>query len=731
MPTPPVLWSEHKNAEGRTYWYNNTTKASSWEKPEELKSPFERALAKTVWKEYFTNGRKYWYNTDTKQSKWEMPDELIELLETVEKEHKAFNVPLHTPASRPSAPNFIASSGIPAIEAPKSTDPNAAGPSQPLTTSVLGVPQAMPAYRPGTLPISTTPALPARPGLGDDPIIPPGGFATHDEAEKAFIHLLKKAGIDTSWTWDRTMRAIITDPLYKSLSTLAEKKAAWESYVSGIRQKEKEELEARLQKARPSFKGLLAGNPHVHHYSTFRTLNKLFAQHPAWTSLKNESERQMLLDEHIAELKALELTRARETRTRAMQKLVGVFKALEVDVLSRWRDTQRAVFASDYYKDDPEIRSLADLDMLLAFEDYNRVLERNFDENHRKSEMERTMRDRKAREAFQTLLNELRVAGILHAKSKWKDAYPHFSKDDRYLDLLGTPGSNPLELFWDVVDIMDEALQHHVVLVEKVMESKGFKFDSDTSEEAFLSAVRDEPSLQQLSDTQLTNVYRHLWEATQKLAADEKRRAERKQRHLQDDLRYALRKVTSIDVNAPYEEAVQHMEDLEEYKRLDDEGRRQAFAKFIKRQKEKLRDVSDDGASASGRRRKAPTSQGLDYGERDSRHHEDTTRTTSASRSKGAYDRHEHDRRERDSSSRGHREDPRANRHRDEGREKRRRDSRESVEYEKPPNGSPSAIGVARDGRGEGGHASDDEPDENGPQSKRFKRDETPEEGEI
>lgn len=84
-----------------------------------------------------------------------------------------------------------------------------------------------------------------------------------------------------------------------------------------------------------------------------------------------------------------------------MQKLVGVFKALQVDVLSRWRDTQRAVFASEHYKNDPELRELADLDMLLAFEDYNRVLERDFDDAHRKTEMERTMRDRKAREAFQ------------------------------------------------------------------------------------------------------------------------------------------------------------------------------------------------------------------------------------------------------------------------------------------------------------------------------------------
>src|SRR5258708_19679448 len=78
------------------------------------------------------------------------------------------------------------------------------------------------------LPISSSSILPAKPGSPDDPVIPINGFPTKEEAEKAFVHLLKKAGVDATWTWDRTMRAIITDLLYKALPTLAENRAAWE-----------------------------------------------------------------------------------------------------------------------------------------------------------------------------------------------------------------------------------------------------------------------------------------------------------------------------------------------------------------------------------------------------------------------------------------------------------------------------------------------------------------------
>ena len=44
-----------------------------------------------------------------------------------------------------------------------------------------------------------------------------------EDREKTFFHLLRKA----NWMWDRTLHVVITDPLYKMLNTLTEKKVAW------------------------------------------------------------------------------------------------------------------------------------------------------------------------------------------------------------------------------------------------------------------------------------------------------------------------------------------------------------------------------------------------------------------------------------------------------------------------------------------------------------------------
>jgi pre-mRNA-processing factor 40 len=52
------------------------------------------------------------------------------------------------------------------------------------------------------------------------------------EDGKVFFHFLWKTNVDANWTWDQIMRAIIADPLYKVLNTLAEKKAARQKVVT-------------------------------------------------------------------------------------------------------------------------------------------------------------------------------------------------------------------------------------------------------------------------------------------------------------------------------------------------------------------------------------------------------------------------------------------------------------------------------------------------------------------
>lgn len=182
--------------------------------------------------------------------------------------------------------------------------------------------------------------------------------------------------------------------------------------------------------------------------------------------------------------------------------------------------------------------------------------------------------------SLQTLLGDLVQNKKIRARTKWKDVYPLFSSSAAYLDMLGTPGSNPLELFWDVVDELDQALDERVAIVESALKRQQYSFNIDTGEEDFMKVLEDA----QNSDDDLARLSaverKESWETVSvaclvfdlcivsdpfvvdqlrdqalKIQAEEKRRAERRQRHLQDDLRYALKKLEKpIDVNATYEE---------------------------------------------------------------------------------------------------------------------------------------------------------------------------------
>jgi pre-mRNA-processing factor 40 len=576
-------------------------------------------LNQTKWKEYFSGGRKYYYNTETKESKWDMPDELLLVLEKVEKDgQQVSSIP-------PAGQGALVTMGGADLSSSTST-------SQP--NELNGTNGAVGLHT-GGLPFTPTSILPARPNLPDDPVIPHNGFMTVEEGEKAFMHLLRKAGVDANWTWDQTMRAIITDPLYKALNTLAEKKAAWQKFTEGLRAKEQEERDNRLSKLRPALRNMLRGNPNVFHYTTFSTADKLFSQHPIWQQARIEAERRLIFEEYVAELKQREVQETRAARARSISKVVSLFKTLDVDVVTRWRTAHNLVLDSQEWKEDAELRKLPTLDILLAFEDYSRVREREFEEQMRRSQVEKTRKERKAREAFKELLGDLVSLGHLKARTKWKEIYPLFSTDERYLAMLGNPGSNPLELFWDLVDNLDQKLDAKLAVVEEAInqyngqkaangesksedepitagnaEGNSFTVGPNTTFEEFLVVVKETSaeSAKALGDEDLQIVFQTLREQALKKQADEKRRLERKQRHLQDDLRYALKKLGEpLDINMTYEAAVPLIENLPEYKAIDDEeSRRAAFSKFVKRQKERMREASEDGASTTSRKRKEP-----------------------------------------------------------------------------------------------------------------------------
>lgn len=134
----------------------------------------------------------------------------------------------------------------------------------------------------------------------------------------------------------------------------------------------------------------------------------------------------------------------------------------------------------------------------------------------------------------QELIQQFVKDGRIKARTKWKHIYPSLSNDDRYLGMLGNPGSNPLELFWDMVDNLDQKLDAKLVAIndfirkhnakvqlegvddemrvdddEGVAKPKPFIVGPETTEEEFSALVRAESDevIRKLSAEDLKEVY--------------------------------------------------------------------------------------------------------------------------------------------------------------------------------------------------------------------------------
>ncbi|CAG8702074.1 15777_t:CDS:2, partial [Acaulospora colombiana] len=321
----------------------------------------------------------------------------------------------------------------------------------------------------------------------------------------------------------------------------------------------------------------------------------------------------------------------------------------EVDGLTRWRDAIAMVIESKLWKEDEELSQLPYLDILLAFEDYSKIRTGEYESAMKIAEMSRMQKYRLAREGFRALLDELKASGKLLSGTKWKEIYPLVASDERYLTLLGVPGSNPLELFWDAVDQLDLALEGKVKDVERYLSKKSFQFTEQTTPEEFTALLQEDEHIWKDMESEAPGLFRHVGI------------------HHRDDLRHALkRKAHKIDIEAPYEE------DLPEFKAMDndDAARKAAFTKFVKRQKERMRETYSDDDSTTSRKRKEP------YGTRTREHEREKERDRSRERERGDdkySSRHrdrDHGRRrdDRDRERRGNRRDD--DRERDKTRKK-------------------------------------------------------------
>ncbi|UPK89306.1 hypothetical protein LCI18_000241 [Fusarium solani-melongenae] len=577
---PASAWQEHHTPDGRAYYYNATTKVTQWTKPEDMMSSAERALANQPWKEYTAEGgRKYWYNTETKQSSWEMPDVYKNALGATSKPA--------TPASAtPYTPPASAGAGGPGGYSHGSYDQHrdqrdVYPESRQIT---YGNDPKVQAFVPAT----------------NDP-----EYATAEEAEAAFTKLLRRSGVQPDWTWEQGIRATARDPQFRAIKDPKDRKAAFDKYCQDMVIQDKERAKERLTKLRADFETMLKRHPEIVHYTRWKTARPIIEGETIFRSTSDEGERRQLFEEYIIGLKKAHAEEQTSLRKNAMDGLIDLLPKLNLEPYTRWADAQGIISSTPPFQNDEKYQALTKFDMLTAFQNHMKALERKFNDTKQEEKNKKFRKERKARDAFKALLSELRRDGKINAGTKWSQIFPHVEKDERYTNMLGQAGSTPQELFWDIVEDEERGLRVPRNDVLDVLEDKRFDLTPTSDFDEFLSIMNDDRRTANIEPDILKLIFDRLREKRSS-KRDDDRQSERHQRRAVDDLRaYMKRMEPPITLNDTYDKVRPRLLKSDEFQAITSEdARRSAFDKHIRRLREK-----EEEADRSYRRRDRMSSE--------------------------------------------------------------------------------------------------------------------------
>ncbi|XP_008169668.2 pre-mRNA-processing factor 40 homolog A isoform X1 [Chrysemys picta bellii] len=492
------MWTEHKSPDGRTYYYNTETKQSTWEKPDDLKTPAEQLLSKCPWKEYKSDsGKPYYYNSQTKESRWAKPKELEDLEAMIKAEENSSKPEESTPtSSAPAVATEItdtvtaaatttttttsevetavattAATAIPAVtaapEAEASTVAAVVENESTVTTTAEEQVQQTTTTTTAAAAATTiaTPVVqeqnaeavtntveetskqeasvdvaPKKEEEDTQPVKKTYTWNTKEEAKQAFKELLKEKRVPSNASWEQAMKMIINDPRYSALAKLSEKKQAFNAYKVQTEKEEKEEARSKYKEAKESFQRFLENHEKMTSTTRYKKAEQMFGEMEVWNAI-SERDRLEIYEDVLFFLSKKEKEQAKQLRKRNWEALKNILDNMaNVTYSTTWSEAQQYLMDNPTFAEDEELQNMDKEDALICFEEHIRALEKEEEEEKQKSLLRERRRQRKNRESFQLFLDELHEHGQLHSMSSWMELYPTISSDIRFTNMLGQPG---------------------------------------------------------------------------------------------------------------------------------------------------------------------------------------------------------------------------------------------------------------------------------------------------
>uniref|UniRef100_A0A4W5QQ82 Pre-mRNA-processing factor 40 homolog A n=1 Tax=Hucho hucho TaxID=62062 RepID=A0A4W5QQ82_9TELE len=585
------VWTEHKSMDGKTYYYNTETKQSSWEKPDDLKSPAEQMLSKCPWKEYKSdNGKAYYYNSQTKESRWTKPKELEDL------EGEPVLIPLHEfifalfilrhemcsskfPARHSSWGNALSRTsevGAPCAVIAPTLQPDSAA---VMATMMMEMPVMMPittvseeqmsqvlmhvAEVSAEAPVNSTEdtvtmevsasndtSKDERPEL----VKKTYKWNTKEEAKQAFKELLKEKGVSSNASWEQAMKMIINDPRYSALPKLSEKKQAFNAYKVQTEKEEKEEARLKYKESKETYQRFLENHEKMTSTTRYKKAEQLFAELDVWSTVP-ERDRLEIYEDVLFYLAKKEKEQAKQLRKRNWEALKNILDNMaNVTYRTTWSEAQQYLLDNPTFAEDEELQNMDKEDALICFEEHIRALEKEEEDEKQKTLLRERRRQRKNRESFQKFLDELHDHGQLHSMSAWMEMYPTVSSDIRFANMLGQPGSTPLDLFKFYVEDLKARYHDEKRIIKDILKDKSFLVEVNTSFEDFGSVISSDKRAMTLDAGNIKLAFNSLLEKAEAREREREKEEARKMKRKEATFKSMLKQATpALEPEATWE----------------------------------------------------------------------------------------------------------------------------------------------------------------------------------
>jgi pre-mRNA-processing factor 40 len=219
----------------------------------------------------------------------------------------------------------------------------------------------------------------------------------------------------------------------------------------------------------------------------------IFDDHPLWRAVHPE-ERKDVYDDVVFALTEKEKEQEKQQRERNRRVIAKVLHSMtSITYRTTWNEALKMIPDSRLFKKDEELKEMDKEDMLIAFEDHIRGLEREEDDGKQKDRERERRKFRKNRDAFLVLLDELHSSGKLTSVSLWKERYALISSDHRYHSMLGQPGSTPLDLFKFYVEDLKARLYDEKKIIKEILKDTGYEVEVETTFDQFTAHIASDP----------------------------------------------------------------------------------------------------------------------------------------------------------------------------------------------------------------------------------------------